>query len=72
MKHKLSQWHSADTKPAHSGVYQVKCKFFADNIEYSYFNGIAWSPQRSSIDKAEFSYQIEAAEQGKQWRGVVK
>lgn len=72
MKHKLSPWHSADTKPVHVGIYQVKQEEFNWGVEYSFWNGGRWSPQRLSIKSAMVETTYPAQYQNKQWRGIVK
>ena len=72
MKHKLSQWHSADTKPVHVGVYEVKTKEMGRDIAWSHWNGKRWSMQTISLKFVRIWVRSEATFQNKQWRGIVK
>ena len=70
MEHKLSPWHSSDTKPVHIGIYEVKCTELGQ--EYSWWGGKYWSPQRALRDNSEYLYMYKAQYQNKQWRGILK
>ena len=74
MKQQLSQWHSADTKPVHAGLYQVKNIQLGNHQEWAFWLGDQWS-QQWFLKKIAIRYypcEYPAKMQNKQWRGIVK
>jgi len=68
-EHKLSPWHSSDTKPVHVGVYQVR-----DLNSYSYWDGKFFHIARRDVKDADMhkSILLISVYQNKQWRGILK
>ena len=72
MKHKLSQWHSVDTKPVHVGVYQVKTDNKNCVRPYAYWDGKLWSVFFYYTNNVRLFKDTKSATQNKQWRGIAK
>jgi hypothetical protein len=71
-KVKLSQWHGANVKPVHIGVYETMFEpvFKTYGSGYSLWNGKFWTYQNT-----ELLYESDfcgVGDQKKKWRGIVK
>ena len=73
MKHKLSPWHSGDTKPVHVGIYQIK-GFNDELTEYSVWENGKWYLANTKQEMAEIFHKHNHVSwiQNKKWRGIVK
>lgn len=63
----LTDWLDGTAKPARHGVYQ---KLFDDDVYYSYWNGVWWSPLAMAANQATMSLHCDSTIQFLPWRGL--
>jgi hypothetical protein len=71
-KVKLSQWHGANVKPVHIGVYETMFEtgYRSHESGYSFWNGKFWTFQNPELLYESDFYGV--GDQKKKWRGIVK
>ena len=67
MTHKLSDWQSGKTIPAHEGVYKRKNPY---HVFYSLFKAGKWMVGWADHREAENETFVSLA-QGLEWRGIL-
>ncbi len=65
----LSEWHPADIKPVHIGVYERKTNL---TTAYSKWNGVHWFMLNKTVDGAYFENLISSYQDDMSWRGLVE